>query len=520
MFTLSRYFRFKFGLRSGTLTLCTGNELQPAMELQFEGLEFTIESRPRSNSHSFELALGTLRLRDLLTIDTLFPSLVCERGEKTSMMEVNHEPLFQLRYEVLPKSGRKLRIRSRPLEVVYHPEAAKWLVEFACGPQQLAAATHGLEIVKARTKQKLMRNWENIVEGSDIDRVLPTWDVQLDISAPQVIFTESFCNNNAIIAVVDLGRLHVTNVEDAQAVTTKVAVETLALDDDEEDEEFATPCSTPPGSEASRSGTETMSTAVTEPTSIANLLNEALSETAFHSRLYERYTAELTDLQVLTCRVRDGWRHAHTRGSSSMHVLERFSISATCERRLIRTQDPMYPAVALSAQLPRFVLHVNESKIAAARTLISVLSSKTIEKNISESSKISEANVQRVDTTSKETLLEDTQASRLLMVQFTVEHASVQVQSRGRSIAELQVMGASATLTRRPCDTSVTLTVHGLLLVDALQTYGPDFELLVASHRHVGMDSVSGSLRDSEPVSPTSPASPDPSFHPQVRFLL
>lgn len=62
----------------------------------------------------------------------------------------------------------------------------------------------------------------------------------------------------------------------------------------------------------------------------------------------------------------------------------------------------------------------------------------------------------------------------------------VQVQSRGRSIAEVQVCGVKAALTARPCDLSLSLSVHSLLLVDALQTYGPDFELLVASHKHVG----------------------------------
>jgi len=84
------------------------------------------------------------------------------------------------------------------------------------------------------------------------------------------------------------------------------------------------------------------------------------------------------------------------------------------------------------------------------------------------------------------------------------------VQSRNRSVAELQVSGVRASLTQRPYDTSVTLTVHSLLLVDAMQTLGRDFELLVASHKHVGMDTVSGSLRDSEPCSPTSPGSPEP----------
>lgn len=53
-------------------------------------------------------------------------------------------------------------------------------------------------------------------------------------------------------------------------------------------------------------------------------------------------------------------------------------------------------------------------------------------------------------------------------------------------MAELQVSGVRVSYTKRTYDTSLTLSVHGLLLVDALQTFGPDFELLVASHKHVG----------------------------------
>ena len=57
--------------------------------------------------------------------------------------------------------------------------------------------------------------------------------------------------------------------------------------------------------------------------------------------------------------------------------------------------------------------------------------------------------------------------------------------SSERAVAELQVSGVRTNLTKRPYDTAVTLTVHSLLVVDALQTYGPDFELLVASHRNI-----------------------------------
>ena len=56
----------------------------------------------------------------------------------------------------------------------------------------------------------------------------------------------------------------------------------------------------------------------------------------------------------------------------------------------------------------------------------------------------------------------------------------------------------------------VSLVFHSLLLVDAIQTLGSNFELLAASHKNVTVDSVSGSLRGSDPVSPASPHSPMP----------
>ncbi|XP_042913605.2 intermembrane lipid transfer protein Vps13D-like, partial [Parasteatoda tepidariorum] len=108
------------------------------------------------------------------------------------------------------------------------------------------------------------------------------------------------------------------------------------------------------------------------------------------------------------------------------------------------------------------------------------------------------------------------ESSLLLLMEFCIDQMSFDVQSRGHSVAELQVTGVRTTVSKHPHHISLSLCVHSLLLVDALQTYGPDFELLLASHKHLSMDSTSGSLRDSEPNSPASPGSPDainsPSF--------
>lgn len=237
---------------------------------------------------------------------------------------------------------------------------------------------------------------------------------------------------------------------------------------------FVTPCSTPPGSQESENDN-----------SIAQ--NGMITETSIHHILYDRYSVELTELQVLIGKAKDNWRYAHNKGTSTLHILDRFNISLQIERRVVHTCDPLYPSLTLCANLPKLVAHFNESKILAARTLAHIITSTGLPSPFTSPESIAEA-VNNVPNDDDDTYSIDTsvEMSRLLMLQFTVDQVALEVQSRGRSVAELQVSGVKMAFTKRPVDVSITLTVHSLLLVDALQTFGPDFELLVASHRHVG----------------------------------
>jgi len=45
-----------------------------------------------------------------------------------------------------------------------------------------------------------------------------------------------------------------------------------------------------------------------------------------------RYTLELTDLQVMSGRMKDNWKHIHHRTTTSLHVVDRLSISVQLER--------------------------------------------------------------------------------------------------------------------------------------------------------------------------------------------
>ncbi|XP_046414322.1 vacuolar protein sorting-associated protein 13D isoform X1 [Neodiprion fabricii] len=485
--------QFNFTLSKGAVRLCTckcnTEDTQTVMELQFEKVNLNYESRPRYGSHRFSISLGALFLHDYLTESSTFPVLV---QPQTASVATNRlrgssdklpmQPLFELIYEKKPfhtNTDHSLQVNSKSLDVVYNPVAMRWLIDFTCKPYR-HASNQKLQAMKRRTRKQLMKNWEQILEGDLVHRT--TWDLQFDISAPQILLVERFTDSNAAVIVVDFGRLHLTNGAEKDEVIIRPG-----SSNSDDDEKYATPCSTPPGSK--------------ENGSLQDL--QGLSDAVLHQKLYDQYVVELSDLQVLVGKVRDHWKHARTRGMSSLHVLERFNISLQIERRVVTTTDPQFPSITVSGNLPRLVVHVNEQKVEAIRSMYNLLLQLS---NVSENEK---GNIESLEPGSpKKEESPDRTLSRLMMIQFIIDQMTFELQSRGRSVAELQVSGVRIALSKRPADLSASLSVHSLLLVDALQEFGPDFELLVASHKHVGMDSVSGSLRDSEPVSPTSPVSP------------
>ncbi|KAK7067843.1 Vacuolar protein sorting-associated protein 13D, partial [Halocaridina rubra] len=346
------------------------------------------------------------------------------------------------------------------------------------------------------------------------------WDVQLDISAPQIIIPEHFRDRNATLVVLDFGKLIFSSARPLSQ--TKLKDELDAGSDDED--EFATPCSTP--DELETMSPDVIKESVERKMSQSEMQTE-ISESSFYDRMYDKYDLRLCDMQVLVGKVRDNWRFAYLKGTGHMHVLDRFSINLKLERRVFVMPDAQqqWPSATIAGTLPKLVVHINEQKVQALRTMMSQFLLEHPQKSygrtdsadsVSSNSTVTQPSVvlgvdeeDQISEDSTKGSSSPTDEGKLLVVQFTVDKLSLELQSRGRSIAELQVTGVRANLSKRPQDSTATLSVHSLLLVDALQTFGPDFELLVASHKHVSMDSVSGSLLDSEPCSPTSPASPD-----------
>ena len=520
------------------------------------------EHRPRTKSFLFSFHVGSVWLRDCITKNSLFPLLVSPQSSESAPLhtkasqsrftelarsiqtflpamaqskEEEESPIFYFLYEKKPfnsKVDHRIHVKSQPLNVVYNPIVIKVVTEFFSLPEDVSTTSHlsdqikmaalsRIQEAKQRTKEELSRNINHILKGNTLNRKI--WDVVLDLSAPKLLVPDHFEDRNASLIVVDFGKLVLTNRNASRnSLDPNVSGENkfMSNEEDDDDELFITPASSP-GEEDVDVGDKT-TFPVALPTDDTKDSFEA-SERLLHGAMYDTYNVDLNNMQIIVGCVKDNWRSAHLRGSSSLHMVDRFSISLNVERRTVETSDPAWPSLLVSATLPSLRLHFNEDKMVSLKHLL-------VRMLGPEYGASREAATQTIEDTEDDTGEEEADnlaifgewqpdtdtdiASKLLVAHFCVSDLSVELQSGGRPVAEVQVTNMKAGITRRPYDTNLALSVHSMLVVDALQTFGPDYELLVASHKHVCVDTVSGSLKGSDPTSPMSPGSPSASPAP------
>uniref|UniRef100_A0A4X1W290 Vacuolar protein sorting 13 homolog D n=1 Tax=Sus scrofa TaxID=9823 RepID=A0A4X1W290_PIG len=543
-------------LQRGTVTLLHQEQGAPQtnqsafMQLEFSGVKLLAESLPRRNSSLLLVRLGGLFLRDLATAGTIFPLLVFPNPQKevgrvsqsfglqtTSADRSDHcpaadpdDPVFEMLYERNPVHSqfeRRLHVSTRPLNIVYNPQAIRKVADFfykgkvhtsGFGYQSelelrvAEAARRQYNRLKMQTKAEIRQTLDRLLVGDFIEES-KRWTVRLDISAPQVIFPDDFKFKNPVLVVVDLGRMLLTNTQDDIKGKSGdgSASEENQFSDDEYKTPLATPPNTPPPETSGSSGEKT------PPFSGVEFSEEQLQAQLMSTKMYERYSLSFLDLQIMVGRVKDNWKHVQDIDVGPTHVVEKFNVHLQLERRLIYTSDPKYPGAVLSGNLPDLKIHINEDKIAALKNCFALLTTpemKTLDTQFKEkifpqggqrgSLQDSVMNLTQSIVTLEQHTREVLVESQLLLAEFQVNCMQLGVESNGRYISVLKVFGTNAHFVKRPYDAEVSLTVHGLLLVDTMQTYGADFDLLMASHKNLSFDIPTGSLRDSRAQSPVS----------------
>ncbi|XP_014195954.1 vacuolar protein sorting-associated protein 13D isoform X2 [Haplochromis burtoni] len=557
--------RLEFLLEKGGVTLFhqdkCGDTLHESgvIQLEFSGVKVMVESLPRSESSLLSVKLGSLFLRDLTTQGTIFPVLVSPKtgnvvvvanqssSQSSTTSGCNVEcvscPVFEMIYERNPvrcKFERRLEVNTSPLNIIYNPQAIKEVIEFfykgrihtsGFGYQSelelrvAEAARRQYNKLKMQTKAEIRQTIDQLLVGEFIENS-KRWTMKLDISAPQVIFPDDFQSGDPMLVVVDLGRILLTNSQDdnkSNSVVTQPERENIS------DDEYQTPLATPPESPPPELDVP-LKAQVKYPefTSFRSLEGTQ----AYRQKLYEKYSLSFKDLQIMVGRYKDNWKHLQESEVGPTHVVEKFNVLLQLEQRLRYTSDPQLPGAVLSGILPDLKIHMNLEKMTALRSCLARLNSPAVNEGnkgqeksqtvrpsdpltlrhekifqreesswkLQGSAKNLTQSVMTLEQHTREVLVE----SRLLLAEFNINYMQLGVESDGRYISVLKVFGTNAHFVKRPYDAEVALTVHGLLLVDTLQTYGSDFDLLVASHKHLSFDIPTGSLRESQPSSPVS----------------
>ncbi|KAI4823652.1 hypothetical protein KUCAC02_012230 [Chaenocephalus aceratus] len=424
---------------------------------------------PLEDSHT----LNTFTRRDHLFARLEF---LLEKGGVTLFHQdrrggsLNESGVIQLEFsgvkvvlESLPRSDwgglflRDLTTQGTIFPVLVSPKTDKVVVALN-QPSGQSSSTSGfgyqseleLRVAEAARRQYNKLKMQNKAEIQFIENG-KRWTMKLDICAPQVIFPDDFQSEDPMLVVVDLGRILLTNSQD----DTKASLKTTQPETEEmSEDEYQTPLATPPES---------------PPSELDMSLKEQLKSPELPS----------FDLQIMVGRFKDNWKHLQESEVGPTHVVEKFNVLLQLEQRLRYTSDPQLPGAVLSGTLPDLKRQDSSWKLQGSA------------KNLTQS-------VMTLEQHTREVLVE----SRLLLAEFNINYMQLGVESDGRYISVLKVFGTNAKFVKRPYDAEVSLTVHGLLLVDTLQTYGSDFDLLVASHKNLSFDIPSGSLRESQPSSP------------------
>uniref|UniRef100_A0A803U021 UBA domain-containing protein n=1 Tax=Anolis carolinensis TaxID=28377 RepID=A0A803U021_ANOCA len=447
-------------------------------------------------------------------------------------------PVFEMLYETNPvrsRFERRLEVSTQPLNIIYNPQAIRKVADFfykgrvhtsgfGCQSELelrvAEAARRQYNKLKMQTKAEIRQTIDRLLVGDFIEDS-KRWTVCLDISAPQVIFPDDFKFPDPVLVVIDLGRMLLTNSQEEHKKKSPggPSSELSDLSDDEYKTPLATPPSSPPPeAEAENKEFEFSGVEISEEQLQAHLMSK---------KMYDTYNLSFMDLQIMVGRVRDNWKYAQDIAVGPTHVVEKFNVHLQLERRLIYTSDPKYPGAVLSGHLPDLKIHINEDKIMALSNCFGRLTaSESATASPSQSRKEAGSadldqrgslhssvmnltqSVMVVEQHTKEVLVE----SQLLLAEFQVNCMQLGVESNGRYISVLKVFGTNAHFIKRPYDAEVSLTVHGLLLVDTMQTYGSDFDLLVASHKNLSLDVPTGSLRDRRMHSPVGAPGEDGKF--------
>lgn len=451
--------------------------------------------------------------------------------------------MFELSYEInppakQPKTKRlsfSLAVRSRGLCLVCCPISVERLRGFFSSafiqPSSIPASSTILQHwtqLKDRTTKQLKSAFEQIfsttstkMTASNVKQIKQgqrrrkkNFDIYLDICAPQLIIPQS--SDRALI--FDFGYLTFINDEykksscplqncdmhntgsNSPSTLTEYfqqrpyffseqrtsSLPSTVIEDDPGDDEFLTP----EGSPLTTDGILEQET-INYPVNIIpreHSLSPMDDQDDHKNLVYSSFSLSLCDMQLgyLT------YSNNQSRNNLSP-IIEKFGVCFLIRYRTIQTFDPLYPLIKVSGILPKVILHLDPSRL---ETLCGTINNwGSFVENLTSSI------VANSDLTNTKTSVEELNAR--LSLGFRINEISVQLSDDNRALAEIRIQNIDLTLMNHLHSNLLSFSVHTLMIVDALQNHGKDFELLLTSNRALDINTQTGTLYESNGSSST-----------------
>ena len=526
------YSRIEVYLKSGSVSLVenptssseTGqNQNNPPnnlLEMKFTDLVWNNENYPRFHGVMYNLSLNNLVVLNE-TLDLNCP-LICKRevpetyrkglqalvspalspsssitANPDEVSEETSRKLFEYNYErFMYRPGafeHKYRLETQPIDVIYDRSIAKLASKFSKLRLQYSSASRlqkevyqRYSQIKKQTSSNLKGALSVLLEGSAV-KSQDRYNILMNVCAPIIYFYENVNDKNSKIVGVDLGKVTFCNEKGRSDAENPELLENEKLDEigtDSDDDLFMTPCSTPKSPKIVSPATVTFGKQTVASRDAVDAKEQMVN-------LYKRYRLILSDIQVFAGSRSDNWAETFLRSQSSLSLLERFSVRLSLDRSLISAKILEEPNVMVQGSVSEIRLRFSQEKIVAVHNCLKQFAKKKPKpENLDET-------FQRKSTSSGPGTIRDLslfadkvdENKLILLCQFSVSLVSVAIHSEDRSLAELHIYSSSIAFKHYPAHTSVKFMIRDVLLVDAFQNYGPQFDLLLAS-RHDCEDEV------------------------------
>ncbi|CAF0865083.1 unnamed protein product [Adineta ricciae] len=526
------YLRLKFVLKSVQIDLLTDNDVM--FNFSLNNVSVLTELRPRHQSILFYLRLDDLNICDRLRTDA-FSNIICPKQRShESSVGTQRAPVFELSYETRPPAQQPkakrlafaIAVRSRGLCCVCCPMSVERLRNFfssafvqpsaeplSPSPSILQHWTH----LKERTTKQLKSAFEQIfsttttkMTSSNVKhikqgqrRYKKKFDIYLDICAPQMIIPQS--SDRALI--VDFGYLTFINDEyqkyacplkncdmhytSSVSPTSPTSISNYfqqrpyffneqrsspvpSTINEDEDEEFLTPDSSPLATDGMLEHETT--------NYLVNIIPREQSLSPINDpqdSMYSTFSLSLCDMQL-------GYL-TYTKNQEKnklSSIIEQFGVCFLIQYRTIPMLDPLWPLIKVSGTLPKIIIHLDPSRM---ETLCG-----TIKNWGSFVENLTSSIVSKSDIPNPKKPMEDLNAR--LALSFRLNEISIRLSDDPRALSEMRIQNIDITLVNHVYSNALSFSVHTLMIIDALQKHGKDYELLLTSSRALDINTQTGTL--------------------------